>query len=71
MNILTSSDICRETGVDYSKLVYAERRGYIPKAKRTNTNQRFYTENDLQELKRLFNGIGRNKVNTQKDTQTS
>ena len=54
MNIYTTGDICEALKIDYQKLLYQERRGYIPKPRRTASNMRYYTEEDLQRLKVSF-----------------
>lgn len=52
MKIYSAGEIAKILGMPYYSLDYLERRGKIPAAKRTTSNQRFYTEEDLKDLKR-------------------
>ena len=51
MFIYTTTDVCKALGIEYQKLLYQERMGYLPKAKRTSSNTRYYTADDIQRMK--------------------
>ena len=53
MKIYSSGEIAKILKIPYYTLDYLERRKKIPKAKRTS-NQRFFTEADLLEIKKIL-----------------
>ena len=54
MKIYSSGEIAKILKIPYYTLDYLERRGKIPLAKRTTSNQRFFTEGDLLEIKKIL-----------------
>jgi len=57
--ILSISEAAGELGVSTSWLRFGERLGALPHARRTDGGHRFYTQEDLDRLRRL--GVGRRK----------
>lgn len=41
-------------GIQYYQVLYLERVGVFPRAKRTRTNDRTYTEKDAKKLKSIY-----------------
>ena len=58
MKIYTAGEVAELMGLPYHRLDYLERRGKIPRAQRTGTNQRIYTEFDLHELQKRLSAMG-------------
>ena len=58
MKIYSAGEIAKLLGIPYHTLDYLERRGKIPEARRTTSNQRFYTEEDLQKLRQIIKPEG-------------
>ena len=54
MTIYTATDVCRELGIVYQKLLYDERMKYIPEPRRTASRIRYYTKSDLDRLRENF-----------------
>ena len=54
MKIYSAGEIAKILKIPYYTLDYLERQQKIPKAKRTTSNQRFYTERDLLEIKKIL-----------------
>ncbi len=52
--IYSAGQISEILRIPYYTLDYLERRGKIPLAKRTTSNQRFFTEGDLLEIKKIL-----------------
>jgi len=57
MKIYSAGEVANILNIPYYTLDYLERRGKIPAAQRTTSNQRMYTENDLQDLKERLSKI--------------
>ena len=58
MKIYSAGQMARILKIPYYTLDYLERQGKIPLAKRTTSNQRFYTEEDLQRLRQIIKPEG-------------
>ena len=54
MKIYSAGQMARILKIPYYTLDYLERQGKIPLAKRTTSNQRFYTEADLEEIQKIL-----------------
>jgi len=54
MKIFSAGEVARMLDIPYYKLDYLERQGKILYANRTTSNQRFYTEEDLQKLQEVI-----------------
>ena len=54
MKIYSAGEIAKVLKIPYYTLDYLERRQKIPKAKRTTSNQRYYTEADLMLIRRIL-----------------
>ena len=54
MKIYSAGEIAKILEIPYYTLDYMERQGKIPKAKRTTSNQRYYTEADLTQIRRIL-----------------
>ncbi len=61
MKIYSAGEIAKILKIPYYSLDYMERRGKIPAAKRTTSNQRYYTEEDFEELKEILLRIKKNE----------
>ena len=55
MKIYSAGQVAKILKIPYYSLDYLERRGKIPEAKRTTSNQRFYTAADVSKLKNILN----------------
>lgn len=55
--IYSMAEVCELIGIKYHRLYYAEYIGELPKVKRIGRN-RFYTEQDVQVLKKYFANRG-------------
>lgn len=58
MKIYSAGEIAKKLKIRYYTLDYMERQGKIPEAKRTTSNQRFYTEEDFQKLRQIIKPEG-------------
>jgi len=58
MKIFSAGEVARMLDIPYYKLDYLERQGKILYANRTTSNQRFYTEEDLQKLRQIIKPEG-------------
>jgi len=54
MRIWTASNVVELLGIPYHRLLYWESMRKIPRARRTETNRRFYTEEDIAALRRAL-----------------
>ena len=54
MKIYSAGEVARILKIPYYTFDYLERQGKIPFAKRTTSNQRFYTEADLEEIQKIL-----------------
>ncbi len=54
MKIYSAGQMARILKIPYYTLDYLERRKKIPKAKRTTSNQRYFTEADLTLIRRIL-----------------
>ena len=54
MKIYSAGEVARMLQIPYYTLDYLERQRKIPLAKRTTSNQRFYTEADLEEIQKIL-----------------
>ena len=55
MKIFNLGEAARLLEIPFYRLQYLERAERIPRAKRSSSGQRFYTEKDLMKLKQILN----------------
>lgn len=51
MKVYTTGEACRLLGIRMHRLFYLEEAGQIPRARRTGTSKRYFTEADIQKLR--------------------
>lgn len=54
MRIFTTGEIAQILNISRHKLYYMEETGKIPRATKTGTWKRFYTEEDLAKLRKIL-----------------
>jgi len=59
--IFTSGEVSEILGIRFYTMNYWEIVGKLPKAKRTETGQKYYTEEDIEMLKKKVKEIKRGK----------
>lgn len=59
MKIFTAGEVAKQLGIPYYTLDYLERVGKIPAARRTGTNQRIYSKDDVERIRRILISMGK------------
>ncbi len=57
MRIWTASDVVEILGIPYHRLIYWEATRKIPRARRTENDKRFYTDEDLVGLRQAIEAM--------------
>ena len=55
MKIFNLGEAAKSLGIPFYRLQYLERAERIPRANRSSSGQRIYTEKDLMKLKQILN----------------
>jgi DNA-binding transcriptional MerR regulator len=62
MKIFTAGEAAKQLGIPYYTLDYLERVGKIPLARRTGTNKRIYTRNDVERIRQILRSASKNRL---------
>jgi len=60
--IITTGEACRRLGIPIHKFCYLEQRGLIPRARRTSSGKRVFTDHDITRFRMCL-------VNLRKDSE--
>ncbi|MFA5139742.1 MAG: MerR family DNA-binding transcriptional regulator [Elusimicrobiota bacterium] len=63
--IITTGEACRRLGIPIHKFCYLEQRGLIPRAQRTSSGKRIFTDRDVSRLRTYLAASSRHKQEKQ------